>query len=110
MELDTFLEIRNAYRSKDKKISEGKMMSSPAIHYQGKVFAFFSGKKRMVFRLGKAYPIASLPYPLEEFNPFKTKGPLAGWYELSYIDKKAWHEMTHLALGIIKNESSRVSE
>lgn len=80
-------------------------MSSPAIHYKGKVFAFFSRKKRMVFKLGKAYPMGSLPYPLEEFNPFKTKGPLTGWYELAYTDKKAWEEMTHLALGIIKNEN-----
>ena len=105
MEFDTFLEIRNVCCLQDPKITEGKMMSSPAIHFRGKVFAFFSRKKRMVFKLGGGYPIASLPYRLKEFNPFKTKGPLKGWYELPYQDKRSWEEMTHLALGIMKNEN-----
>src|SRR5258708_34494835 len=35
-------------------ITVGKMMSSPALHYQGKVFAFYDGKK-MVFRLGRDF-------------------------------------------------------
>ena len=106
MEFEAFQDIRNQYCLRYEKVTQGKMMSSPAIHYEGKVFAFFSRKKRMVFKLGKNYPWETLSYPLAEFSPFKTKGPLKGWYELAFTSKNSWEEMTQLALEIIKNEKS----
>lgn len=83
------------------------MMSSPAIHCKGKVFAFFSKKERMVFKLGRDYPIHQISKPLQEFHPFKTKGPLSGWYELAFSTKFHWEEMTQLAFDI-SNEKTMV--
>lgn len=102
MELQIFEEIRQSFCEKHPEITIGKMMSSPAIHHRGKVFAFFSRKQRMVFKLGKDYPLNRSNYPLTEFNPFKTKGPLSGWYELPFMSKLEWKEMTLLALSLNK--------
>ncbi|WP_343486932.1 hypothetical protein [Allomuricauda sp. d1] len=78
------------------------MMSSPAIHYNGKVFAFFSTKQKMVFKFGKDYPLETLSVELQEFSPFKTKRPLSGWYEASFTNKKDWETLAELSLKLAK--------
>lgn len=80
------------------------MMSSPAIHWNGKVFAFFSRKKKMVFKLGKNFDITGSSEPLSEFNPFKNKGPLSGWYELDFEHHEKWAQFTELALHQMKSK------
>lgn len=84
------------------------MMSSPAIHFKGKVFAFFSKKERMVFKLGRDYPSHQVAKPLKEFNPFRNKGPLTGWYELPFSNKVEWEEMTQLALEIMRKQKTSI--
>ncbi len=80
------------------------MMSSPAIHYRDKVFAFFSTKQNMVFKLGKDYPMETLKVTTQEFSPFTNKKPLTGWYEVTYDDSEQWLPMSELALHLaIKN-------
>lgn len=102
MEFEKFLDIRNKLCLKEANVTEGKMMSSPAIHYKGKVFAFFSKQDKMVFKLGKSYPVEQLQVELSEFNPFKNKGPLAGWYELDFDYQDKWELLTLNALEFIK--------
>ena len=104
MEFEHFEDIRQALCAKYAEVTEGKMMHSPAIHYKGSVFAFFSRKQCMVFRLGKDYPFASLGYSLEVFSPFKTKKPLAGWYETASNDKNTLLEFALSALQRIQEE------
>lgn len=101
-EFEQFETIRNLFCKKHQGVSEGKMMSSPAIHYQAKVFAFFSRKNKMVFKLGKTFLVDEFDFKIEEFNPFKNKGPLAGWYEVGYKHHDKWEGLTHLALKTIK--------
>ncbi|AWX44570.1 hypothetical protein HME9304_01573 [Flagellimonas maritima] len=105
MEFDKFKEIRNHLCSKHLHVTEGKMMSSPAIHYNNKVFAFFSRKHKMVFKLGKHFKVDQINVELREFNPFKNKGPLSGWYEVDFAEKEAWEELAELALSIAKENS-----
>ena len=102
MEFEVFQEIRHTFCVQHPEVTEGKMMSSPALHFKGKVFAFFSRKERMVFKLGKDFPLDSIEKSVQEFNPFKNKGPLTGWYELPFENKNQWEEMTLLALDTIK--------
>ncbi|BFP41070.1 hypothetical protein FGF1_19150 [Flavobacteriaceae bacterium GF1] len=83
-------------------------MRSPALCFEGKVFVFYSRKGRMVFRLGKDYPIDRIKKPLQEFNPFRNKGPLTGWYELPFTNKYHWEEMTQLAFDTIQNQKTKV--
>lgn len=101
MEFEVFKNIRDLFCKVHEGVGEGKMMSSPAIHYRNKVFAFFSRNNKMVFKLGKAYPIDNLHIEIQEFNPFKNKGPLSGWYEAGYESHQNWEELTLKALEVI---------
>jgi hypothetical protein len=79
-------------------ITLGKMMSSPAIQYQGKVFAFFYNKK-MVFKLGRDFQPESLgirAYSL--LAPFKTKPPMVDWFEIPATQQQRWEELARYAL------------
>lgn len=102
MEFEKFKEIRELFCLKHPEVTEGKMMSSPAIHYKNKVFAFLSKKDKMVFKLGKGYPLERHNFELSEFNPFKTKKPLAGWYEVDFEYHEKWEELSKIALNQIK--------
>ena len=101
MEFEKFDEIRQKLCLQFAEVTEGKMMSSPAIHFNGKVFAFLSKKNKMVFKLGKNTTAPS-GVELLEFNPFKNKGPLTGWYEVDYSHCTSWEELTRLALGLAR--------
>lgn len=99
-----FNEIRQKFCLKNPKIKIGKMMSSEAITYEGKVFAFFSRKKKMVFKLGKDFNTHNLEIDIAVFNPFKNRPPLNGWFEVSFKDKEQWESLTKTALTLLKNE------
>lgn len=79
-------------------ITLGKMMSSPAIQHQGKVFAFFYNKK-MVFKLGRDFQPESLG--IREYSllaPFKTKPPMVDWFEIPATERQRWEELASYAL------------
>lgn len=104
MEEEYFEQIRKQFCIMDPQLLAGKMMRSEAITYKGKVFAFFSRKKTMVFKLGKAFEPGSVPFEIQVFNPFKKRGPLNGWFEVSYTEKKHWKPLALKALKILKKE------
>ena len=104
MEEQLFNEIRNQFCLKDSKISAGKTMSSPAITYDGKVFTFFSRKKKMVFKLGKEFDPDQFRVEIAVFNPFKNRAPLNGWFEIPYTEKEQWIPITEKALTYLKSE------
>ena len=104
MEENYFNEIRDHFCLKDTQIEAGKMMSSEAITYQGKVFAFFSRKKKMVFKLGKSFDPDAFGIEIQTFNPFKKRPPLYGWFEVPYTEKEQWQPLTQKALNHLKNE------
>ena len=85
-------------------VTEGRMMHSPAIHFKGKVFAFFSREENMVFKLGKDYPFDQLEMKLPEFSPFKSKKPLTGWYEAGIEHIAFWKELSYIALRLAKEK------
>lgn len=105
MEFEKFSEIREKYCITHVEVTEGKMMSSPAMHYKKKVFAFFSKSHTMVFKLGKDFPIETLDIAISEFSPFKTKKPLGGWYEAGIEDHVHWEKLTDLALAHIQQDT-----
>lgn len=98
-----FEEIRNTLISDFPKVKAGKMMSSEAIHFDDKVFAFISRKDKMVFKLGKDFDVRQFDYPVTPFSPFKTKAPLSGWYEVDFEYRHRWEEMAHLSLELINH-------
>ena len=104
VELEKFEEIRRFYCKSHPEVSEGKMMSSPAIHFRNKVFAFLSRKNKMVFKLGKDFDLSSVEVELSEFSPFKTKKPLSGWYEVGFEHHEKWVPLTEMALHLMQSE------
>jgi len=100
--MDTSEKLFNSIGEKLSKendnVSIGKMMSSPGIKYKDKVFAFYY-KEQMVFRLGRDYDLPSIGinnYSL--LSPFKTKPPLADWFEIPSDHENRWEELAGTAM------------
>jgi len=99
-----FKDIASTLEHEFENIEQGKMMSSPGIKYKNKVFAFYY-KEHMVFRLGKNFEPLSLSivnYSL--LDPFKNKPPMAGWFQIPFIEKDKWEVLSRLAMNTLKNE------
>ncbi len=96
-----FRSIAALLASENSAITLGKMMSSPALHYQGKVFAFYYGKK-MVFRLGRDFQPES--FNIQHYRvlaPFKTKPPMVDWFEIPSADQHRWEDLSRYALQLL---------
>jgi len=99
-----YRKIAAALAGESRLVREGRMMSSPAVTYKGKVFAFYH-KQKMVFRLGKDFDPAA--HKLKDFgplNPFKRKGPLTGWLEVFPSERRKWERLARAALAHMKEE------
>lgn len=100
----TFESLREAAINAHKDVTEGVMMHAPAISYKGKVFAFYH-KERMVFKLGKDFePDSSGLKTVAPFNPFKNKGPLAGWFEIGDLESSLWQEYLDRSLLVMQRQ------
>ena len=78
------------------------MMSSPALKYNDKVFAFFYNRQ-MCFRLRQNFDPKILKIKkFKLLNPFKTKGPLKGWYVIAKAESGKWKTLTQKALEFTK--------
>ncbi|MEM8899407.1 MAG: hypothetical protein AAGC85_14935 [Bacteroidota bacterium] len=104
MERKQFEKLRSDFCEQEEDVRLGKMMSSDALQYRGKVFAFFSRKKKLVVKLGTSFDPTSMGIPLTLFNPFKKRGPLNGWFEVSFEYHDEWRSMMDLALAKVKAE------
>ena len=103
-----FRSIAALLASENSAITLGKMMSSPALHYQGKVFAFYYGKK-MVFRLGRDFQPEL--FNIQHYSllaPFKTKPPMADWFEIPSTDQHRWEELSRYALQLLREHEARL--
>ena len=84
-------------------VYEGRMMSSPALKFGDKVFAFYSAKFGMGFRLGRDFDFSSLP--TDEWSllsPFKTKPPMRDWVVIPDLQSQTWLEVTRTALTLMR--------
>lgn len=80
------------------EVSIGKMMSSPGIKYKDKVFAFYY-KDQMVFRLGRDFdPSSEGINNFSLLSPFKTKPPLADWFEIPAEYENKWESLARKAM------------
>lgn len=102
MEQEYFQQLRDKFLQQNLNAEEGNMMRAPALSYKGKVFAFFSKDNKMVFKLGKGFDQKNDTIPIREFNPFKNKGPLSGWFEVEYTYHQEWKALTEIAFNLIQ--------
>lgn len=97
-----FEQIRAKLIEKEKLVTAGKMMSTEAIKYDGNVFAFISKNGNMVFKFGKDFDPETQVFESIPFNPFKNKGPLTGWFEVSFSQHELWESLTSEVVSTIK--------
>ena len=87
----------------DPNIHPGKMMSAEGLKYKDKVFLFFYKDDHMVFKLGKNFDLTEAgSSTIKPFNPFKNKGPLAGWFQVGYEEKELWEPLGRMALEVLQ--------
>ncbi|MEO1049924.1 MAG: hypothetical protein AAFX87_04845 [Bacteroidota bacterium] len=98
-----FQQLRNLLCLESSTIEAGKMMSSPAITFKGKVFCFLSRKHSMVFKLGQELS-DELIACVSPFAPFKTKPPMKVWWESSLDQSGNWEMLSRQALEVVKTE------
>ncbi len=97
-----FETIVTKFEKNHEGVAAGKMMSSPALKYKGKVFAFFY-KEEMGFKLGKDFEPDT--YGLKEWNylsPFKNKPPMKAWFVISETEQNKWEDLTLIALNLMR--------
>ena len=86
------------------RVEDGKMMSSPAITYKGKVFAFYYNDQ-MVFKLGKDFdPDTHALQHHSLLNPFKNKPPMAAWFCIPVAEHEKWEALAAEALQKMRTE------
>lgn len=100
-----FERIRSQLIEEETLVTDGKMMSTEAIKYDGNVFAFISKNGNMVFKFGKSFDPKAQDFDSIPFNPFKNKGPLTGWFEVSFSQHELWESLTQEALTEIKKSN-----
>ncbi|MCB0661293.1 MAG: hypothetical protein KDC24_01030 [Saprospiraceae bacterium] len=92
-----FEAIVAAFQKKE-QVAPGKMMSSPALQYKGKVFAFFYQDK-MCFKLGKSFqPEDSGINEWQHLSPFKNKPPMTAWFVIDPVHSDQWENLSQMAL------------
>ena len=93
--------------AKEAGVRRGKMMSSDAITFGGKVFAFYTSKGRfkgLGVRLGRDYHVEDLKLADWEYlAPFKSKPPMIDWILVGDRHSDRWAELARLALKQMKN-------
>lgn len=84
-------------------VMPGKMMSSDAIKFNDKVFAFLSKKGNMVFYIPD-FDFGLAEFKCNQFNPFKKKAPMRNWVEVPFEENIFWEELANISLKIIRNK------
>jgi hypothetical protein len=85
-------------------VAMGMMMSSPAVCYRGKVFAFYYDQQ-MVFKLGESF--APEKHGIRDYSllsPFKTKSPMRAWFQISFKERQHWETLAKQALAYLRAE------
>jgi hypothetical protein len=78
-------------------------MSSPAIKYRSKVFAFYYDSA-MVFKLGRDFKPEILGvHHYAPLAPFKTKPPMLDWFVVHSADAPRWEALAHRALSRMRS-------
>lgn len=97
-----FEELRNSLCAQLENTAPGVMMRSPAVIYGDKVFCFLNRQHKMVFKLGDINP-EDIGEEVAAFSPFKTKGPLRGWWEVPFSQKELWQPLALRAYRLMKS-------
>ncbi|MCP4384489.1 MAG: hypothetical protein GY798_24270 [Hyphomicrobiales bacterium] len=104
---DTWLVLAEDLLANEAGVERGRMMSSDAVTFGGKVFAFYTTRGRFAglgIRLGRDLDVFSLKLTDWEYlAPFKSKPPMMDWIVVGKQDRDRWPEMARLALDVMRS-------
>ena len=85
-------------------LARGNMLSSPAIEYKGRVFAFCSSGN-MVIKCKNPEILAEKGFrATSEYRPFKNRMILSDWREVPFYYHEDWRTLAEMALDDIRDE------
>ena len=103
---DTWRALADDLVAREPGVEHGKMMSSDAVTFGGKVFAFHTTKGRfegLGLRLGRDYDVDGLGLTTwEHLAPFKSKPPMRDWILVGAEDIDRWPDLATRALGAMR--------
>lgn len=104
---DAWLALAEALVAKETGVERGRMMSSDAVTFGGKVFAFYTTKGHFAglgVKLGRDLDVFSLKLTEWEYlAPFKSKPPMMDWIVVGNQDRDRWPEMARLAFDVMRS-------
>lgn len=103
---DLWRKLADELVATEEGVERGRMMSSDAVKFGGKVFAFYTTRGRFAglgVRLGREVDVFSLKLTDWEYlAPFKSKPPMMDWILIGAKDRARWPEMARFALDMMR--------
>ena len=85
-------------------LGRGQMLSSPAIEYKGRAFAFCQ-KDNMIIKYNDRQLLVNIGIRgTQDYRPFTNRVTLSQWCEVPFYYHADWTELAEMALDALKNE------
>lgn len=106
-DLDFWKRLAEDLVAHEEGVERGRMMSSDAVKFGGKVFAFYTARGRfqgLGVRVGRDLDVFSLKLAEWEYlAPFTSKPPMMDWILIGAKDRVRWPEMARLGLSLMRS-------
>ncbi|MDX1479621.1 MAG: hypothetical protein R3301_18040 [Saprospiraceae bacterium] len=104
-----FLQLIHNLEQDYTHLTRTRMLSSPAIEYKGRVFAFCQ-RGQMVIKLGSDEQLIGLGVRATPgYQPFMNQVVLSQWREVPFYYREDWREIAEMALNAVKAEIDPVT-
>ena len=99
-----FNQVISQLLERHKHLAIGKMLSSPAIEYKGRAFAFCY-RDTMIIKYGDTDQLMSCGIrATQEYRPFSNRMTFSQWREVPYYYRDDWTLVAEMALGALQDE------
>lgn len=99
-----FNQVISHLQERHKHLAIGKMLSSPAIEYKGRAFAFCC-RDNMIIKYGDTEQLMVLGIrATQEYKPFSNMMSFSQWREVPYYYRDDWMSLAEMALTALQDE------
>ena len=102
--LATFNRVIHQLEQRYSHLARGQMLSSPAIEYKGRAFAFCQQDKMIIKYLDREVLIGIGIRATQDYRPFTKQVSLSQWCEVPFYYHADWTELAEMALDALKLE------
>lgn len=104
-----FLQLIHNLEKQYSHLACTRMLSSPAIEYKGRVFAFCQ-RDRLVIKLDNSEQLAGIGIrATTEYQPFTNRMTFSHWREVPFYYHADWQEIAEMALSAMMAEVDPVA-